>query len=185
MTTAGPLARPGSSGTGSWPWLISAAEMALQPPGILQPAHQQAAGYAYFPRLATRTPARNPAAVGTARDFAKHTLRRWGVAGRCDDIAAVLSELLANALSHASPRPGGWPVRVGLLQPFPTPGVLCAVADPSPSPPALRPADLLAESGRGLHLVGELSDQWGYITHRHLGKVVWAAFAATKTHPAT
>jgi hypothetical protein len=40
----------------------------------------------------------------------------------------------------------------------------------------VRPAGPLAESGRGLHLVCALSDQWGCTTPSNAGKVVWATF---------
>ena len=55
-------------------------------------------------------------------------------------------------------------------------GLLCAVADPSPAAPVPRPAAALGETGRGLHIVGALSDGWGY-TASGTGKVVWAMFA--------
>jgi Histidine kinase-like ATPase domain len=107
------------------------------------------------------------------------TLRHWGVAQRCEDIAVVVSELLTNALRHALPASGGprprWPIRLGLQQHGPF--VLCAVADPSDQAPVPREPDELAETGRGLEVVSALSDKWGY-TASDLGKVVWATFSA-------
>jgi anti-sigma regulatory factor (Ser/Thr protein kinase) len=139
-----------------------------------------------FPRIATRTPGRDLSAVRAARSFTRATLQRWEIADRCDDITLVVSELLTNALEHAAPRPGGWPVRLGLLQSRPGTAVLCAVADASPAPPVPAPlvptplvptpAGDLAESGRGLHVIEELSDSWGYTTAPRRGKVVWATF---------
>jgi hypothetical protein len=38
--------------------------------------------------------------------------------------------------------------------------------------------DVLAETGRGLHVVGALADAWGYTTPGDTGKAVWAMFAA-------
>ncbi len=71
-----------------------------------------------------------------------------------------------------------WPIRLGLLHAGPF--VVCAVADPSPQAPAPRQPDQLDESGRGLMVVDSLSDQWAFCTApAALGKVVWAAFAAT------
>lgn len=172
------LAQAADSDT-SWPWLALAARMAadtcraLPPPGPRGPS-----GQPRFPRLATRTPGSNPTSVGAARDFALSTLWRWGIAGRCDDITLVISELLTNALCHALPRPGGWPIRVGLLQSRPCSAVLCAVADPSQALPVPRQPGHFAESGRGLHVVAQLSDRWGYTTPGQLGKVVWATFGA-------
>jgi len=40
--------------------------------------------------------------------------------------------------------------------------------------------DVLAETGRGLHVVGALADLWGYTTPSDRGKAVWAMFSA---HP--
>jgi len=100
------------------------------------------------------------------------------MAERSQDIAIVVSELLTNALRHALPGPGGsrprQPIRLGLLQPESC--VLCAVADPSKAAPAPRTPRSLAETGRGLHIVCALSDQWGCTTPSETGKVVWALF---------
>jgi two-component sensor histidine kinase len=116
--------------------------------------------------------------VRAARDFARGTLQRWGITGRCDDITVVVSELVTNALRYGLPPASGWPIRVGLLQPAPGSGVLCAVADSNPAAPALAPLDDQAESGRGLQVVQSLSDTWGCTVISQGGKVVWAAFAA-------
>jgi anti-sigma regulatory factor (Ser/Thr protein kinase) len=148
----------------TWPWLTSLA-------GLSAPARQPR-----FPRIATRLPDPDLAAVRAARAFTRATLERWELAERRDDITLVVSELLTNALEHAQPRSGGWPVRIGLLQSRPGVAVLCAVADASPAPPVPVPPGHLAESGRGLHVVEELSDSWGYTTVPRRGKVVWATF---------
>jgi anti-sigma regulatory factor (Ser/Thr protein kinase) len=162
-----------------WPWLALAAEMAAAGTGADQagpagPGHPEAG---CLPRVAVRTAGRDLASVAVIRGFTRSTLQRWNVARRSDDITLVVSELLTNALRHTLPKPGR-PVRVGLLQPFPGAGVLCAVADPGPVVPRLPPPSRDAESGRGLHVVAELSDQWGCTTPDRAGKVVWAMFAA-------
>jgi hypothetical protein len=96
----------------------------------------------------------------------------------------VVSELLTNAVRHARPVSGRtWPrrpIRLGLLQL--TSGLLCAVADPSRAVPVPRVPGEFGETGRGLHIVGVLSDQWGYTTWG-AGKVVWAMFAAPHNPP--
>ncbi len=145
-------------------------------------------GWTCLPRIATRTLGADARSVRAARDFTVATVRRWGVAERCHDIATVTSELLTNALRHALPGSGEprprWPIRLALLQPGPC--VLCAVADPATTPPVPKqPGDDLAETGRGLHVVGALSDQWGHTTPSDAGKVVWAMFWATPgpAHP--
>jgi hypothetical protein len=181
--TADPLRLVSSAASGvGWRWLTVAAEMAALASG----EWLLAAGSAVpgRPRVATRTPGTDARSVGMSRDFTVATLRRWGVAERREDIAVVVSELLTNALRHASSHSGGleprWPIRLGLLQCGPC--VLCAVADPSDKAPEPREPDYLAESGRGLHVVEALSDKWGYSAACNMGKVVWATFW-TETGP--
>jgi hypothetical protein len=84
---------------------------------------------------------------------------------------------MTNALRYGLPPIGGWPVRLGLLQAAPGSTVLCVVADANPDPPVPKPLDDPAESGRGLHVVQGLSDNWGYTATTEGGKVVWAAFS--------
>ena len=73
------------------------------------------------------------------------------------------------------------PVWLGLLQPGPC--VLCAVADPSEAAPTPQTPGSLAETGRGLHIICALSDQWGYTAPSETGKVVWALFHSRLTPP--
>lgn len=136
-----------------------------------------------MPRVATRTPTPASRSVATARAFTLRTFERWGVLARGADAAAVVTELLTNALRHAlppltddtAPLPA-WPIRLGLADPGPY--VICAVADPSAAVPAPRRANWQDEAGRGLLVVTSLSDQWGYCAApADGGKVVWAAFA--------
>jgi hypothetical protein len=90
----------------------------------------------------------------------------------------VVSELLTNALRYTVPCPGvvwpRWPVRLGLLQPGPW--VLCAVSDPSDEIPVPKEPCWFGESGRGLHVVSSLCDEWGCTPPGPRGKVVWAMF---------
>ncbi|MDQ2874239.1 MAG: ATP-binding protein, partial [Actinomycetota bacterium] len=101
--SASPLIKAADGGA-TCPWLTSLA-------GLTAPARPPG-----FPRIATRTPGTDLAAVRAARAFTRATLQDWELADRCDDITLVVSELLTNALEHAPARPGGWPVRLGLLQ---------------------------------------------------------------------
>jgi anti-sigma regulatory factor (Ser/Thr protein kinase) len=164
-----------------WPgsrWLMLAAEMAGLGSVSWRPSPDPVpAGRARLPRIAMRTLGADAGSVRAARDFTIATLHRWGTAERSQDIAIVVSELLTNALRHALPGSGDtWPRRpigLGLLQPGP--GVLCAVADPSKAAPAPQTPGALAETGRGLHIICALSDQWGYAPN-DTGKVVWAMF---------
>lgn len=178
--TARPLRSAGSATSGmGWQWLRSALDMAApadgRRPSVPEPGPE---GRTCVPRVATHTPGVDAGSVRGARDFTMATLRQWGVAERCEDVAVVVSELLTNALRHALPGPGDfrphWPIRLGLLQPGPC--VLCIVADPSERLPLPQEPSCLAESGRGLHVIGALSDQWGYTALSDTGKVVWAKF---------
>jgi anti-sigma regulatory factor (Ser/Thr protein kinase) len=179
--TAHPLRLAGSRPTGSgWHWLAPAVEMAASASGNWL-AEPSAAMLSWtFPRVATSTPDTDHRSVRAARDFTAETLQRWGAVQRLEDIAMVVSELLTNALRHAPPGAGDarlrWPVRLGLLQLGSC--VLSAVADPSDQAPAPREPGHLGESGRGLHVVGALSDTWGYTPPSDQGKIVWALFAA-------
>ena len=160
-------------------WLALAAEMAGLTGGSWRPSPEPGTtGPLRLPRIATRALGADAGSVRAGRDFAIATLDRWDVAERSPDIAIVVSELLTNALRHAQPgtgdtRPGSRPIQLGLLQPASC--VLCAVADPSRAVPAPRAQGSLAETGRGLHIICALSDQWGYV-RSDPGKVVWAMF---------
>ena len=198
--TANPLRLVSSAAGGvGWHWLTSAVEMAALASGNCPLAPEPGAtGWTCSSRIARRTPAADASSVCAARGFAVATLRHWGAADRCEDIAVVVSELLTNALRHAVPRAVGtqpraegtqprsagtrprWPIRLGLLQCGPC--VLCAVADPSESAPAQPKPGELAETGRGLEVIGALSDSWGCITASDMGKIVWATFS---TEPAS
>lgn len=180
MTAHPRLAGGAANGTGTGCyWLAPAVQMAAVVSGNWPlSAEPGAPGWTCFPRIATRTPSPDARSVRAGRDFTVATLQRWGATERCDDIAIVVSELLTNALRHALPDVGEMqprcPVRLGLLQPGRC--VLCAVADPSRRAPAPKEPGTLAETGRGLHVIGALADTWGYTPPSHTGKVVWALF---------
>ncbi len=172
-------------------WLIPAVETAALASGnwpmMRDPAPSE---WTCFPRVASRTVGMDASAVPGARDFAVATVHRWGAGERSGDVAVVVSELLTNALRHALPArsPAGQrrAIRLALLQPGPC--VLCAVADPSRTPPARQEPTALAETGRGLHVVGAFSDSWGYAALGEQGKVVWATFSTVPrsgTEPAS
>jgi Histidine kinase-like ATPase domain len=167
-------------------WLMLAAEMAGLVNGDRRPAPDAGpVGRARPPRIATRPLGVDAGSVRAARDFTVATLHRWGMAERSPDITIVVSELLTNAIRHALPMSGETgpqrPVRLGLLQPGSC--VLCAVADPSKAAPTLQTPGSLTETGRGLYIIGALSDQWGYTTPSETGKVVWALFDSRLTPP--
>jgi anti-sigma regulatory factor (Ser/Thr protein kinase) len=167
-----------------WGWLRRAAEMATQAGSLsaAAPADVRYAGepgWPCYPRIAMRTPGTDPGAISAARKFTTLIMERWGAAGRGSDVAVVVSELLSNAVRHGlTPEGALLPcgIRLGLLHSGPS--ILCAVTDPSASPPVPREADWLDEGGRGLHVIASLSDGWGACLDvpGQAGKVVWAAF---------
>lgn len=92
-----------------------------------------------------------------------------------DDVVLVASELIGNAIRHAS---GGdrnawvvsWTVEAGV--------VVISVEDPSHDLPVRRNPAPDAPSGRGLAIVETLSLDWG-VEHTAHGKRVWAKVKVT------
>ncbi|GLF96920.1 ATP-binding protein [Streptomyces yaizuensis] len=114
-----------------------------------------------------------------ARRFTAHTLEGWGLVRLVPDAALIVSELVTNAVRHAldpdAPDSGEYPVWLGF---FLRPGlVVCAVTDPSCTPPRPRGADACALGGRGLALVAAVSESWSWTLTPPRGKTVWAALA--------
>jgi hypothetical protein len=174
------------AGNAGWHWLMPAAEMAaLANRGGAPGPDAMPARWACFPEIATPASGVDASRIRAARDFTISTLQRWGVAERREDVAVVVSELLTNALLHALPAVGharaGWPIRLGLLQP--ERGVMCAVADPSRVAPVPQQSEHLGETGRGLHVIAALSDQWGCTIPTDMGKVMWATFSTRPAPP--
>jgi anti-sigma regulatory factor (Ser/Thr protein kinase) len=86
------------------------------------------------------------------------------------DLELVVTELVTNAIAASAVGQ-----RVGLRFERAAGTVLIEVFDSCPDPPLLRDVNELALSGRGLALVKELSDDFGWqLDSAGLGKVVWA-----------
>ena len=109
-----------------------------------------------------------PDASGAARRFVVATLDKWGCAPLAPDVTQVVAELTANAIVHAR---SGFTVelteRAGTLR--------VSVYDESGVPPLRRDSSSLADSGRGLAVVGALAAGWGVELYGD-SKVVWAEF---------
>ena len=113
-----------------------------------------------------------PASAAVARRSLTSELSGAGVASAViGDAALVVSELVGNAVRHASPLPGGalrveWSIHPDTVE--------IAVTDGGSSEvPVAVHADEAAIGGRGLSIVEALSRTWG--TRRAArGMVVWA-----------
>lgn len=113
-----------------------------------------------------------PESVGRARALVSSVLAAWGLEGDVADSGElIVSELLANAVTHTETTT----TRV-VIERQSESSVRIGVSDRSHTAPfAKSPTDDMA-SGRGLRLVGALSERWGYETNRW-GKVTWAVIA--------
>ena len=101
---------------------------------------------------------------GRARRLAAHTLRRWGLDHLIEPTELMVSELVTNAVQHATR-----PVTLSLVR---TSRLRCEVGDDSPLLPRRRRTGPEDERGRGLQIVARCADRWG-ATRLGAGKVVW------------
>ncbi|MFI1756625.1 ATP-binding protein [Streptomyces sp. NPDC020571] len=114
-----------------------------------------------------------PDAVRTARSLVRRTLDEWRLDSVGDITALLVSELVTNALRHAT---GPIGVRV-VRDPDGAAGVLLVeVSDPLPDPPRERAARPDDEDGRGLQLVASAARRWG-TRPGEAGKTVWFELA--------
>ncbi|MFI6567062.1 ATP-binding protein [Streptomyces sp. NPDC050534] len=124
--------------------------------------------------FAARAFTSTPASLENVRRFVRETISDWGLNALAADMTIVVNELTTNAVQHAlngydGTRGKAW---LGIAR---TGGaVVCAVTDPSTTPPTRRHPEQLAESGRGLLVVDALTSQWGYTPTAPDGKTVWA-----------
>ncbi|MEU3875399.1 MULTISPECIES: SpoIIE family protein phosphatase [Streptomyces] len=112
----------------------------------------------------------DPAVVGRARGDVTRQLAQWDLEELSFTTELILSELITNAIRHAS-----GPIRVRLLRDR---TLICEVSDTSSTSPHLRYAAEEDEGGRGLFLVAQLADRWGtrYVPG---GKVIWSEQSLT------
>jgi anti-sigma regulatory factor (Ser/Thr protein kinase) len=106
-----------------------------------------------------------PTAVAQARDLIRDRLLAWGLHGLADVVELLVSELVTNALRYGI-------APYGLRMTRDAHSVMVEVSDGNPTVPRLRTAQAGDEGGRGLHLVDELSSDWG-VRSRPQGKTVW------------
>jgi anti-sigma regulatory factor (Ser/Thr protein kinase) len=110
--------------------------------------------------------------VRMARFYVRAALTYHGLADYAEDAETVASELVSNAIAHASAAA----INLELLRLEEESGAIAViVTDPSPHPPVKRDPTENAEHGRGLHVVEALSARWGW-TPQDPGKAVFAIF---------
>jgi serine phosphatase RsbU (regulator of sigma subunit)/anti-sigma regulatory factor (Ser/Thr protein kinase) len=106
----------------------------------------------------------DPAVVSRARVAVTGRLAAWDL----DDLAftteLIASELVTNAIRHAT-----GPVQLRLLRDR---ALICEVSDGSSTSPRLRRARSTDEGGRGLFLVAQLTERWG-TRYTPNGKIIW------------
>ncbi|MFG2194248.1 ATP-binding protein [Streptomyces sp. NPDC048639] len=122
--------------------------------------------------------ASQPTAPFLARERVARIMQRWGLRGGLrDNVTVVMSELIANAVLHASGEGGHILVALSLGT-----RLRAEVTDADfLHEPALQFSGATDEGGRGLLLVHALSADWGVRSYPPLGKTVWAEFALPGT----
>ncbi len=106
-----------------------------------------------------------PEEVPAARTLLADQLKVWGLEEHAFTMELVVSELVTNALQHASGT-----VTLRLIR---DDALICEVSDGSSTSPHPRKAQPWDEGGRGLYLVGQLADRWG-TRYTEAGKTIWA-----------
>ena len=117
----------------------------------------------------------DPEQVGITRCLVRAALEYRGLTDYADDAEIVASELVANAIQHATADVRD-KVGVTLMHVRGGDAVAVVVTDPSPVPPVIRPAALASEGGRGLRIVEALCAHWSWNPEDD-GKAVYAILA--------
>lgn len=106
----------------------------------------------------------DPAVVSRCRAAVTDQLTAWGLDELAFSTELIASELVTNAIRHAT-----GPVQLRLLRDR---ALICEISDGSSTSPRLRSARNEDEGGRGLFLVAQLTERWGtrYTTN---GKIIW------------
>ncbi len=106
----------------------------------------------------------DPAVVSRSRAAVTAQLAAWGLDDLSFTVELVASELVTNAIRHAT-----GPVQLRLLRDR---ALICEVSDGSGTSPRLRRARTEDEGGRGLFLVAQLTERWG-TRYTPEGKIIW------------
>ncbi|MGW8886247.1 SpoIIE family protein phosphatase [Streptomyces sp. NPDC055749] len=106
----------------------------------------------------------DPSAVSQVRADVSRKLAEWDLTEESFTTELILSELVTNAIRHAT-----GPIRVRLVRDR---SLICEVSDHSSTSPHMRQAATTDEGGRGLFLVAQFADRWG-TRYTDDGKVIW------------
>lgn len=115
----------------------------------------------------------DPAAIPPVRRRLRALLHEDGLEHVADDVTLICQELMANAVLHGCLNfPRGTTLKITVA--WSDAQLRATVRDPSDEKPREQGASMSRTNGRGLRLVGELSDRWGVETHPSgRGKCVW------------
>ncbi|WP_346427574.1 SpoIIE family protein phosphatase [Streptomyces sp. AcE210] len=106
--------------------------------------------------VATWDVSAEPSAVHEAREKSVSQLGVWGLQEAAFTTELIVSELVTNAIRHAS-----GPIRLRLIREH---VLICEVSDTSSTSPHMRRASSTEEGGRGLFLIAQMAQRWGPAT---------------------
>ncbi|MGW1625496.1 ATP-binding protein [Streptomyces sp. NPDC002172] len=110
-----------------------------------------------------------------ARTFTHRTACHWSLDHLSNGAATVVTELAANAVTHAVPQAPDGEAVAWLTLRLDADHLMCAVTDPSGRPPVYpRVTDSSEENGRGLCIVEAVSEDRGRVRHSPAGRTFWA-----------
>ncbi|MFG2205994.1 SpoIIE family protein phosphatase [Streptomyces sp. NPDC048638] len=115
-----------------------------------------------------------PEAAGLARELATGQLREWGLEELSYATELAVSELVTNAVRHAS-----GPLQLRLLRDL---TLLTEVSDTGHTSPHLRHSASDDEGGRGLFIVAQLVQRWG-TRYTPYGKTIWTEQSFPPLYP--
>jgi hypothetical protein len=104
-------------------------------------------------------------AAGLARRVVRRRLEGWHLDDLLDTAVLLTSEVVSNVIVHTASAPAIGLARLGA-------GIRVTVVDESPVPPRRRWHSTTATTGRGLQMLQELADDWGW-DPLGAGKAVW------------
>ncbi|WP_405885175.1 ATP-binding protein [Streptomyces sp. NBC_01136] len=124
------------------------------------------------PRLVRTTVPAHPSRAAGVRTMVAECLTHLRLPEHLDNAVLATDELFANAVRHGSPGPGDW---ITVTLECTEHQLRVTVADRSLALPRPRAMDAAEESGRGLAIVGALTDDWGIAPPEPgtTGKKVW------------